>query len=167
MAPHSSLTSSPPVPSESTQWIAPTTGPHILVAEGEPHEQWLWVMAAERARASVRLEFVGLTVEVVDRLRHLDDAGRLPAAVMLGSDGASLSGVDALAFLGGCRSSRPVEDAERKWPRQTRSFDDRVELLRSLNCHVDCPEPGLAPSDNRPDERPDHDGPDHERPERS
>jgi two-component system response regulator len=86
------------------------TGTHrVLVAEDDPHDQMLFIMAAEDAGASIRLEFMPNGEEFLTELRRMAETGELPAIAVLDMRMPRMSGHDVLDVLSREPSICPAE----------------------------------------------------------
>lgn len=81
----------------------------VLVAEDDPHDQMLFIMAAEDANASIKLEFMPNGEEFLTELRRLAAAGELPAMAVLDMRMPRMSGHDILDVLSQEPAIRPAE----------------------------------------------------------
>ncbi|MEL6983838.1 MAG: response regulator [Actinomycetota bacterium] len=72
----------------------------VLVAEDDPHDQMLFIMAAEDANASIKLEFMPNGEEFLTELRRMAAADDLPAMAVLDMRMPRMSGHDVLDVLG-------------------------------------------------------------------
>lgn len=80
----------------------------VLVAEDDPHDQMLLIMAAEDAKASLHFEFVTNGEELVDELRGRRP-DELPTILVLDMRMPRMSGHEVLDWLNGEPSLRPAE----------------------------------------------------------
>ncbi len=71
----------------------------VLVAEDDPHDQMLFIMAAEDAGATIKLEFMPNGEEFITELRRMAADDELPAMAVLDMRMPRMTGHDVLDVL--------------------------------------------------------------------
>lgn len=72
----------------------------VLVAEDDPHDQMLFIMAAEDAGATIKLEFIPNGEECIDELRRRAADEDLPTMAVLDMRMPRMNGHEVLDILG-------------------------------------------------------------------
>lgn len=81
----------------------------VLVAEDDPHDQMLFIMAAEDAKTSIKLGFMPNGEELVTELRRLAGSEEMPTMAVLDMRMPRMSGHEVLDALNDDPSIRPAE----------------------------------------------------------
>jgi two-component system response regulator len=92
-----------------TDQLTVTETSRVLVAEDDPHDQMLFIMAAEDARAALRFEFMPNGEEFITELRRLATDEDLPAMAVLDMRMPRMSGHEVLDVLQREPWLRPAE----------------------------------------------------------
>jgi CheY-like chemotaxis protein len=99
-----------PGPTKSTKPTRTDADPHrVLVAEDDPHDQMLFIMAAEDAGAEIDFDFVPNGEAFVEELRQRAAAANLPDVGVLDMRMPRLDGHEVLDALVRNPSIRPAE----------------------------------------------------------
>ncbi len=92
-----------------TDQLTRTVTSRVLVAEDDPHDQMLFIMAAEDAEATIKLEFRPNGEEFVAELRRMATDDELPTMAVLDMRMPRMSGHDVLDVLAQEPAIRPPE----------------------------------------------------------
>ncbi len=82
-----------------TDQLTATDISRVLVAEDDPHDQMLFIMAAEDANAALKLEFMPNGEELVTELRRMASDDALPTMAVLDMRMPRMSGHEVLDIL--------------------------------------------------------------------
>lgn len=92
-----------------TQQSTITDTSRVLVAEDDPHDQMLFIMAAEDARAAIRFEFMPNGEEFVAELRRMAADETLPTMAVLDMRMPRMNGHEVLDIIASEPWLRPAE----------------------------------------------------------